>query len=221
MSYTDGLCHYYDMSVPVGLPDLGIPGGNPGVGVNIASNPNGIGGGICAEFNGNNSYYNLGSIAELNTASEFTIAFWALQDVIDQDDLFLLFQTGTDYIQANSRAVDGSLRIYLTVGGATAYGWFDYSTVMNAGQWHHLAIVFDGSQAGNATRLVVYVDAVPMTLAFVGAAIPALTGTMGADLIGSGSTSLDGKIDSFGIFSQPLTQLQVQDFLLRTRRGVL
>ena len=214
----DKFCaHRWDMSTPVGLPDLGVVGGNPGVGTSIVSNPPGIGG-ICAEFNGNNSNYNLGDIVELNAVSAFTIAFWMNQNVIDQNGfIFNKVLNGTNDIALGPQAT----RFYFELGAdANTYGQFDYSTVMNAGQWHHIAAVFDGSQAGNATRMVIYVDAQPVTLTF-GGSIPAITADLaGVDAyIGRTALTLDGELDDFRLYSVALTNLDVSDLMARSRRG--
>lgn len=207
--------------MPVGMPDVGVVGGNPGVGANIASNPPGIGGGVCAELNGNNSNYNLGDVAELNEVSAFTIAFWMKQDVIDIGDwMFRKTGAGGNHVGISTSG-DGFMYIEPTTSG-TNEGRFNYSTAINAGQWHHLSIVFNGVGIGNAGRLQVYVDAVPIALGFIGT-IQAATGDMSGfnTYIGYTSAALDGELDEFMIFTDPLTNLNISDLMLRTRRGLL
>lgn len=215
------MVHFYDMSVPVGLPDLGKPGGNPAVGANIVSNPPGMPGGNCAEFNGNNSHYDLGDIVELNAVQQFTIAFWMNQDILDQTDY--LFQKRLDGNSNVSFLTLVSGDMYGAVeNGENGYGEFDYSLVVSAGQWHHVVWVFDGAQTGNVNRLICYVDTNPMTLAFNGT-IPATTADMsGVDaFIGLTTSSFDGLFDTFTIFNTALTNLQVTDLWNRTRQGAL
>ena len=222
MGYTDSMAHYYDLSTPVALPDLGVVGGNPGTGANIASNPVGIHAkSICAEFNGNNSYYDLGDVAELNAVTAFTLAFWMRQDVLDVTDYIF-----SKYLDATHRAelyssVDGCFYFRVADGASLWYPNWDYSTAITAGQWHHVAWVFDGSGAANADRLKCYVDAAPVTLTYSGVAVPAAMGDLtGADAtIGATAASFDGMLDSFAIFTDPLTRLQVNDFKLATAQG--
>lgn len=220
MSYLNHLVHFFDLSTPVGNPDLGIPGGNPAVGANIASNPNGVGGGICAEFNGNNSVYNLGDIVELNSVSAFSICFWMNQNVLTVFNQILLNYKDAAhavYIQT----VAGRMYFHQD-DGLNAYGSFIHSTVISAMSWHHVAMVFDGAQDGNANRLVVYVDADPVTLTFIGT-IPAVTADLsGVDVtIGATASAFDGKLDTFMFFNTSLTHLQVTDLWNRTRQGQL
>ncbi len=219
MPYTDSLAHYYDLSTPVALPDLGVVGGNPGTGANIASNPVGIhGNSRCAEFNGNNSNYNLGDVAELNAVTAFTIAFWMRQDVLASfDRIFWKYDDVNNNIFIFTLA--GPIMRCQVVDGIPVTASFDYSTVVSAGQWHHVAWVFDGSGVGNADRLMCYVDATPVALGYVGT-IPATTANLlGIDaIIGDISNSFDGLLDAFAIFSAPLTNLQVTDHMLATRQ---
>ncbi len=222
MGYLDNLVHWYDMSVPVGLPDLGIPGGNDAVGANIVSNPNGVGGGICAEFNGNNSNYNCGDIVELNSVSAFTIAFWMNQDARNQiENAFVKRTDAMHNIYVHFSTVD-LLYFYIADGVTNTLGYFNYSTVISAGQWHHVAVVYEGSGAANVDKLVAYVDGVPMTLVFSGTIPTATADLSGADAyIGHTANAFGGKFDEFMFLNTPLTNLQVRDLMLRTRRGLL
>jgi hypothetical protein len=213
------MAHYYDMSTPVALPDLGVVGGNPGVGANIASNPPGMPGGNCAEFNGNNSNINLGDVTMLNAVSAFSIAFWMRQDVIDVTDIIFRKQIdGTHRIYTWTDA--GGPFYFQIYDGAFMNASFDYSVVIEADTWYHVAWVFDGSQTGDANRMKCYVDANPITLSFAGAA-PAVTPDLsGASaFIGLAASSFDGELDTFMFFTDPLTQLQVSDLYWRTRQG--
>jgi hypothetical protein len=54
--------------------------------------------------------------------------------------------------------------------GSNAYG----RVSANVTGWHHLALVFDGSQSGNSNRLKVYLNGAQQTLAFTGT-IPSTT----------------------------------------------
>ena len=205
--------HRYDLSTPVGQPDLGVVGGNPGVGANIVSNSPGMGG-ICAEFNGNNSNYNLGDVAMLNAVTKFTLAFWMNQDILDVGDRAFFKAAGLDGI-----IIFFSTSLSFYVGNNTR-GNYDYSLVVDAGRWHHVACVFDGAGATDADRMKAYIDGNPAPLAFVGA-IPAVTpdGTGVDATIGSTVFSFDGRLDDFRIYSRALTQLDVADLMARSRRG--
>jgi hypothetical protein len=188
--------------------DEGTPGGNDGTGSNVSVVTGLIGQAL--EFNGNNSNVNAGDVVELNAVQQFTIAFWMNQDVLDQLDIILRKQ-----IAATSRvqvliAVGGLLRCSIG-NGADTFGEFDYSTLVSALTWHHVAVAFDGAETGNANRLMMYIDGIPVTLAFTGT-IPATTVNLaGIDaLIGWTNSAFDGKLDDVRVYDVALTEAEVQ-----------
>lgn len=222
MGYLDSLAHWYQMSVPVGMPDVGVVGGNPGTGANIVSNPPGVGGGICAELNGNNSNYNLGDVAELNSVSAFTIAFWMNQDVLDQADTIFDKRVDTTHEILLAPWSDGNFYFEVSDGAGTSRAFFDYSTVIAVGEWYHVAMVFDGTQAVSANRLLVYVGGNPVALTYSGTIVTASADLSGQDaLIGLTANAFDGELDEFCLFSTALTNLQVSDLYQRSRRGMM
>jgi hypothetical protein len=188
--------------------DEGAPGGNDGTGSNASVVTGLIGQAL--EFNGNNSSVNVGEVVELNAVQKCAIAFWMTQDILDQTDIIFRKEgLATTRFQIFTIASGGLMRVEIV--GNTAYGQFDYSTAIAAGNWHHVVVVFDGSQTGNANRLVVYVDGVPVALAFVGVIPATTTDLFGNDAtIGLSSSSFDGKIDDFRIYDDALTQAEVQ-----------
>ncbi len=224
MGYLDSLVGLYDLSTD-NNPNLAphFAGTYDAVGANIASHPIGIHGkSQCAEMNGTTSVYNLGDVAELNAVSAFTIAFWMRQDVLDVTDA--IFDKGGWGVAESGILIStsGGGGMYLQIDGSNQRGIFDYSLVVNVNQWHHIATVFNGAGIGNTGRLQCYVDGAPVTLAYDGT-IPAATDDLsGVDAtIGRGAAAFDGLLDSFAIFSRPLTQLQVADHMLATRQGRL
>ncbi len=221
--YERSLVAAYDMST-IDPPNLAPfrAGQYDGTGVNIvaADVVDGIAGGQCLHLGGDDEHVNIGDVVELNAVSAFTIAFWMSQDVLDQlDTIFRKYLDGNNNICILTVDTDGTLRIEIENGGI-ARGIFDYSTVISANSWHHVAIVFDGIQTGNANRLVVCVDGNPVTLAF-GGTIPAVTSDLsGQDAtIGRATASFDGKLDGFRIYQQPLSQTQIMDLMVAQRQG--
>ena len=213
--------HRYDLSVD-NPPDLGVVGGNPGVGANIVGHPNGIGGGRCAEYNGNNSNMNLGDVVMLNAVSKFTIVFCMRQRVLDVTDA--IFDKGGWGVAESGILIStsGGGQMYLQIDGANQRGYFDYSLVVSVNQWHHIAIVFNGAGIGNTGRLQCYVGGTPVTLTYDGT-IPAATDDLsGIDAtIGRGAASFDGRLDDFRFYSVPCTNLDVSDLMARSRRGAM
>lgn len=218
----DSLICRYDMSHAVVLPDLGWKGNRyPGVGANIAGIVSGAtAGGFAAEFNGNNSNYNLGDILELNAVSSFTIVYWMSQDVLDANDYIFWKVLDATHQLLIYTSPDRNFYFRMVYPSGSYNARFDYSTVENVGQWHHIAHVYDSSEVVNADRMKTYIDGNRMVLV-VTANVPVLSPDMaGADLrIGTTSNSFDGKLDDFRIYSDPLSNLQVTDLMVASRQG--
>ncbi len=168
----------------------------------------------CIEFDGNNQYGNCGDILELNTVSAFSICFWMAQNVLDVDDTIFRKALDVDYnVGIKTRAANGHLYIELGVGTQES-GHFDYSAAISAANWHHVAAVFDGSQTGDANRLVVYVDGTPIVLLFDGM-IPAVTADLsGQDAtIGAAANTFDGSLYDFRIHSCALSRDEIIEII--------
>ena len=162
------------------------------------------------EFNGNNSNINLGDVIELNVVSAFTICFWMAQDVIDATDILFNKWTDANHLVEMLTLSTGWFRFMLG-DGLPSMGYFDYSTVISAATWHHIAGVFDGTQTGDANRMMLYVDGLPITLSFTANAIPAATADLsGIDMrIGETTSAFDGRLWDFRLYSVPLSRDEV------------
>jgi hypothetical protein len=206
---------------PMALPGLGPSDATQGWGP--TRRPGGLGelrlsGGAAARGE-------LAPLTALNGASGVTIAGWAWQRVLDQIAyLWDTFLTGNPYWSFSTWS-DGNIYLEVSPAGGTAWGAIDYSTVVAAQTWFHLAIVFDGSGAANADRLKLYVNGVPRTLSYSGVgAIPATWPAPPTAIVtfarsqGSGN-SWDGKLDDWRIWRRALDPAEAQALYLRSRRG--
>jgi parallel beta-helix repeat protein len=186
--------------------------GNTGTLVNGPAWTTGKVGGALS-FDGINDQVNIRNIAAINNAGAVTLSAWirrkaanAIVSLGQQDSASALLG-----IEAWS---DG--RIYLEVGnGSFSYGTFP----LNDPNWHHVVLVFDGSQAGNANRLKGYLDGVKQTLAFSGS-IPATIATMRtAFTIGSAGTDgsvTNGFIDEVRLYNRALSDVEVNSVYQNT-----
>lgn len=107
------------------------------------------------------------SVTELNAATRVTIeAVFKTSNTVTGKYLFgwgVALNSLECYILNNV--------LYVVVGNtATTYGQVAFTSVNVE---HHIRIEYDGSQATNPTRLAVYLDGAPQTLAFTGV-IPAI-----------------------------------------------
>jgi len=119
------------------------------------------------------------NLPTFSNTEAFTFAYFfkrafpnALMEIDQYDDV-------SERVFAPTIYTDGVLYAHVPVSGGYAFGqaFVDFDT-----DWHHVAIVYDGTLTGNANRLKVYYDAVPLSLAFTGT-IPAMTATNGGQMI--------------------------------------
>ncbi len=103
-------------------------------------------------------------------------------------------------------------------GGVNDEGAYDMDlTGVNDGNWHMLTCVYDGSLTGNANRLKMYFDGVPVTLNMLGtipATIPTQTVPMRLGVYGGGDAQ--GAVDDARIYNRALTAQEVSDLFLAT-----
>lgn len=87
--------------------------------------------------------------------------------------------TGNSINLGTASAVSGNFfgSIWFTDGNiyTNCTATYSYSALSGTG-WHHLAVVFDGSQSTDATRLVTYVDGVAQSVSFAGVVPSSLGG---------------------------------------------
>ena len=107
--------------------------------------------------------------------------------------------------------------MYVHVGnGLFSWANFDYSTVVTANQWFHMAIVFDGTftdgdpATQNAGRVKCYINNSPITLSFNDDAPSALNAVNSDFYIGSVATKTasdcwNGLISEVSVFNYALT----------------
>ncbi len=187
--------------------------GNHGTMVNaptFARTPWGVG---CMEFNGNNQYVNLEDLGYLNAVSAFTIAFWMNQDVLDQIDYIFIKTTGANEEIRIATWDNGFFYVYISAG-AQRRASFDYSAVISASTWHHVALVYDGGQAVNANRLILYVDGGAVTWASIDAIPTATFDLAGGDAtVGRNVGTFDGKLFDLQIHNVPLTRDEINDLM--------
>ena len=159
---------------------------------------------------------NCGDITQLDSISALTIIGWFKQTVLDTNARFIFKQDPAHVTDGNldMQVAGGNLYLSLCNGG-DSYGYFDYSTLVTADKFFHFAMVFDGSQTGNAARLKLYFDTTQATLSF-GGIIPATTRVMSGYnfYIGnkySADAGLNGGVGLMQILLRALSVLEIQN----------
>jgi hypothetical protein len=154
--------------------------------------------GKARRFTGTTSDYI--SLGDLNNAidgvNQFTYEAWINRKGKSSGSSYydgIITKTSSDTnrsILCLSSTIAGEDDLYAGIGNSVnAYG-YTTSNLINVGQWHHVAMVFDGTQSTNATRLKIYIDGIEQALTFVNT-IPATTGINDEPVI-------IGKLTSYG-----------------------
>ncbi len=184
--------------------------------VNIASSTF-YGAGIIGQaghFDGSNDFATTSAHSILNGASQLTIAGWAnMRTTTSRGSIFSRWTSASNWLSLQFSTGND---VNLIVGnGGTTYGTFDTGVGATPPrmQWNHYAMVFDGSQTGNANRLKAYVNGESVTLSFTGT-IPATAPTMtNNDRIGydtHNDLTLDGAADDVRVYSRALSQDEIK-----------
>ncbi len=150
-----------------------------------------------------------GNLTALNGVTALTFEAWMKTTGAGSPALVV-----SKYTDADNRCHMGSFGtdFYCNVSnGAAAYG----ATTITKNIWYHAAMVFDGSQATNATRLRFFKTGVEIALSYTGR-VPATT-PVGAFTLGAQSTSYGiGIIGEARAYIRALTA-EIQNLYLATK----
>jgi poly(3-hydroxybutyrate) depolymerase len=157
-----------------------------------------------------------GDVTALNNASQFTLeAYFKYNATVST--FTTIFRKST---ALNNRIMmhvgPNNNSIYVMVGnGANTWGVTGANAV-SPGTWYHAAMVFDGTQTGNANRLKLYIDGVQQTLTWSTDPIPANTSsTNTAPFMAGGEPGccyLNGTIDEVRVWNTPLSSATINDW---------
>ena len=165
-------------------------------------------------FDGDNDNISLGDITELNSVTEFTVSFWAKQDVIPDWGYVLWKQRNTTETLYVYTTPAGLIYTVLGSGSDSSFAYFNYTmnTNVTAGDWFMITVVYNGSQSTNATRLKMYFNETEQELTFGSVDIPTSTPNLtGIDTtLGRNSFSWDGQLDDVRINSKALSPEQIE-----------
>ncbi len=201
-----------------GARDGGVPdaGANPDAG---PARDGGFSGPTSLAFDGVMAHAEIGAPTVLDGATAATIAGWVEQGPpLDVNGyIFNRYATGGRQFALFTRAAN--VRVYLP--SATTTGDFCETTDgrLVAGQWHHIAAVFDGAGGGNAQRLMIYVDGTVSPMSCTGSIPSQLTSVgAGGGRFGcfSGSVSScfgPGRLSHWGIWDEALTSAHLAEVI--------
>ena len=167
-------------------------------------------------LDGTDDYVSCGNVTALNNVSQVTIETWVNLTQLKNWGAFFTKENGNSnrigfYEENYDHSGKTGLMVFIC-NGANTYG--TVADVVWIGQWFHIAMVFDGTQAGNANRLKLYINGVLQTLTFTGT-IPATTPNITSPVIlGNENTNksepFQGNLDDMRIWTTARTQTQIQ-----------
>jgi hypothetical protein len=163
---------------------------------------------IALDFDGSDDVVTHGDIAAMDGAAALSICFWTFVDTLETNGGFCSKFDGVN-LGFTFRMLDATGGLSGVVNLARG----DIASAFSVSTWTHLAFVFDGAGGDNATRLLLYVNAVQQSLSFTGT-IPATIGDAGAGLFGVmfddyNNVRTDGKLGLLKVWSVALSAAEV------------
>ena len=198
--------------------------GNTGILTNMALNAwvNGNTGlGTALSFDGVNDYVDTADINAIDGATALTVSAWVNETSLLGDVGIVVkwdYQTQGNFAFQTGSSAPGKLTVFLAtslsdngVGSRTD----TTNSVLTAGVWQHVVMVFDGSQTGDSNRLRIYVNGIAVSTTQGAGAVPASLVSSGTATvkIGKFGGTLDrffnGSIDEVRIYNRALSQAEI------------
>ncbi|NEQ49967.1 MAG: hypothetical protein F6K11_07525 [Leptolyngbya sp. SIO3F4] len=200
-SLTNGLVGHWQFDETTGTQASDSTGNHSGILTNMASNQwttGHIGGALA--FDGHNDRVIVADSSALDITNTLTLATWVKADSFQAFDGLITKGTSTISYGLDLDS-DGSLIFsanYGNLSGASGWGDWDSNTRLTTGQWHHVAVTYDGSYVR------FYIDGqldsnVVQTNVKFGTSNQALI--LGAELVGS---HFDGALDDARVYNRAL-----------------
>ncbi|MEQ8829106.1 MAG: tandem-95 repeat protein [Alphaproteobacteria bacterium] len=161
-----------------------------------------------ADFNGTNAYIDVPD-ATVNGLTAGTIETWVYLDTNTQETVFAQQANGVNSL-AIFRIGDGTPG-QVTFQGSNQSGLLTSNSTIPTGEWHHVAITFNGSQAN------LYIDgqhdaSLAGNFGIVGASGGQITGTSIGAWLGDGSGRyFDGQMSEFRIWDHVRSGTEIED----------
>lgn len=156
--------------------------------------------------------------ASLDFTTAFSLSLWVKQTTLVVGHAFAAkwdYQLQGSWALQSAVATDeirASIPASLTEAVGVNFGETTDADLAS-GTWYHIVMVYDGTQATNALRLKLYINATLKTLAFTGT-IPAGLQNSTADLKfgkwgGTLTNYLNGQLDAVRLYSRAITAAEV------------
>lgn len=161
------------------------------------------------DFDATDDVIDFGQVNEIENVSALTLTAWVRRRAAGSIIFIGKQETGTQDDINIELWSDGNINFAVSDNGFASG-----SVALNDTNWHHVALVFDGTLTGNANRVKGFVDGVQQVLSFAGT-VPAQTPAMvtsfvvGEDGQGGGDFA-DGFVDDVRVYTRVLTTAEVQ-----------
>ena len=153
-----------------------------------------------------NDYIDCGAISVIPSATQLTVSFWANTNSLSQNQVVFGDNSSSPIF---SFEYWGSANSMIFEYGVGTYAILTLSSVVTAGIWHNLVLVYNASGVSNTDKIKVYVNGDDKSSLFVyTGTIPAsLNASIGNFWIGNGqnyNAPFNGKLSNFQIFNTAL-----------------
>lgn len=168
-------------------------------------------------FDGTNDYVDVGDLTFTEGASQVSWSTWIKPSVLSGNQCVFckLDSAGTTRSWGIQTGINSNNTIGIslptTISDTTTYAHTS-NTALSTGNWHHIVVVFDGTQTGNTNRLKIYVNGKNETLTYGGTIPASLQATATNARIGAATDNarwFPGQIDDVRIYNYPLSSTQV------------
>ena len=179
--------------------------------------------GYSLDFDGSNDYVAVGTSSTFNAPSALTISVWARPtSAIDLVSVIGKYVSGPEngwIIETGTSGFGGTSGVLLTAcNGGSHYG--SASSIFTVNEWVHIVYVFNGTGAGNSTRLRFYRNGNEVTLTYTGTIPTSIGSNASAPRIGSNGDGRywAGQIDDVAVYNRVLSPTEIR--VLALRRGI-
>lgn len=168
--------------------------------------------GQAGDFNGATSKVSIGSAADIDTLTEFTIAFWTYCRSDGEADAGRILNKGTNTRFETTGDSGGYVGLYGKIGCATTAAESLKLYPLEKNEWHHVAFTY--SDSGDR-KIHIFVDGTEVTgygsqIAGVGARSSDAADTAYIGDYGDGSRVYDGLISTFLIYNRILSSAELK-----------
>jgi len=166
-------------------------------------------------FNGTTDYIDIGTTLDPSGLTKMTFSVWLISNSGGSQDGILGWWSGGNGLILQSKT--GGEGLLALAGAGTAYGQITFPTTIS---WVHAVMVYDGTQAGNSTRLKLYINGEERQLVFSAGTVPASIPAFPSSELSIGKVAgltryWDGSLDEVAIWDVALSASEIEQIYER------